>query len=72
MTELMQFCMLIVMQDISKITVYNSLLIHFIAIIGIDTHTKTLWSSFYYIKFLAAVLYINQLIMLKVAVSAEA
>ena len=71
-TELIRFCMLIVMQDMSKITVYDSLLMHFLAIIGIDTQTKTLRSSFHYTKFLAAVLYINRLIMLEVAVPAQA
>ena len=71
-TELMQFCMLIVMQDMSKISVYDSPLMHFMAIMGVDAHTKTLRSSFHYTKFLAAVLYINRLIMLEVAVPAEA
>jgi hypothetical protein len=45
---------------------------HFMAIIGVDAHIKTLQSSFHYTKFLAAVLYINRLIMLEVAVLAEA
>ena len=62
--------MLIVMQDMSKITVYDSPLMHFMAIMGVDTHTKTLRSSFGYTKFLAAVLYINRLIMLEVTVPA--
>ena len=68
----MQFCMLIVMQDMSKISVYDSPLMHFMAIMGVDVYTKTLRLSFYYTKFLAAVLYINRLIMLEVAVPAEA
>jgi len=71
-TELMQFCMLIVMQDMSKITVYDSPLMHFLAVMGIDAYTKTLRSSLHYTKFLAAVLYINRLIILEVAVPAEA
>jgi hypothetical protein len=45
---------------------------HFIAIISVDAYIKTLQLSFHYIKFLAAVLYINQLIILKVAVLAKA
>jgi hypothetical protein len=56
----------------SKISVYDSPLMHFMAIIGVDVYTKTLQLSFHYIKFLAAVLYINRLIMLKVAVPAKA
>jgi hypothetical protein len=71
-TELMRFCMLIIMQDMSKITVYDSPLMHFLAVMGVDAHTKTLRSSFHYTKFLAAVLYINRLIMLEVAVPVEA
>jgi hypothetical protein len=68
----MQLYILIIMQDISKITVYNSLLMHFMAILGIDAHTKTLRSLFHYTKFLAAVLYISWLIILEVAILAEA
>jgi hypothetical protein len=45
---------------------------HFMVIIGVDGHTKTLQSPFHYTKFLAAVLYIKRLIMLEVAVPAEA
>jgi phosphopantetheine adenylyltransferase len=71
-TEVMRLCILIVMQNISKISVYDSLLMHFLAVIDINAHTKTLRSSFHYTKFLAAVLYINRLIMLKVAVPAKA
>jgi len=71
-TEVIQLCILIVMQDISKISVYDSPLMHFLAVISVDAHTKTLRSSFHYTKFLAAVLYINRLIMLKVAVPAKA
>jgi hypothetical protein len=70
--ELIQFYILIVMQDMSKISVYDFPLIYFMAIMGVDAYTKTLRSSFHYTKFLAAILYINRLIMLKIAVLAEA
>jgi hypothetical protein len=70
-TELMQLYILIVIQDINKISVYNSLLIYFIAIISVDIYTKTFRLLFYYTKFLAVVLYINRLIILEVAVPAE-
>jgi hypothetical protein len=63
--------MLIVMQDMSKIIVYDSPLIYFLAVIGINIQTKTLRLLFGYTKFLAAVLYVNRLIMLEVAVPAE-
>ena len=55
----------------SKISIYNSLLIHFIAIIDIDIYTKTLRLSFHYTKFLITILYINRLIILEVAIPAE-
>jgi len=45
---------------------------HFMAIIGVDAYIKTLQSPFHYTKFLSALLYINRLIMLEVAVPAEA
>jgi hypothetical protein len=34
--ELIRLYMLIVIQDISKITVYDSLLMYFLAVIGVD------------------------------------
>jgi hypothetical protein len=71
-TALMRFCMAVVMQDTSKITVYDSPLMHFLAVMGVDTQTQALRSSFYYTPILAGVLYINRLIMLEVAVPAEA
>jgi hypothetical protein len=55
----------------SKISVYDSPLMHFMAIIGIDIYTKIFRLSFHYTKFLAVVLYINRLIILEVAVPAE-
>lgn len=51
---------------------YDSPLMHFMAIMGVDVYTKTLRLSFHYTKFLAAVLYINRLIILEVAVLAKA
>ena len=71
-TTLMRFCMAVVMQDTSKVTVYDSPLMHFLAVMGVDSQTKTLRPSFYYTPILAGVLYINRLIMLEVAVPAEA
>ena len=56
----------------SKISVYDSLLMYFIAIIGVDAYIKTLRLSFYYTKFLAIVLYINRLIILEVVILAKA
>lgn len=55
-TELMRFCMAVVMQDMSKVTVYESPLMHFLAVMGVDTQNKTLRSSFCYTPILAGVL----------------
>jgi hypothetical protein len=44
---------------------------YFLAVIGVDIETKVLRLLFYYIFILAGVLYINRLIILEVAVSAE-
>jgi hypothetical protein len=71
-TALMRFCMAVVMQDMSKITVYDSPLMHFLAVMGVDTATRALRPSFFYTPILAGVLYINRLIMLEVAVPVEA
>lgn len=71
-TALMRFCMAVIIQDISKITVYDSPLMHFLAVMGVDTETKALRLSFYYTPILAGVLYINRLIMLEVTMPAKA
>lgn len=71
-TTLMRLCMAIVMQDMSKMTVYQSPLMHFLAVMGVNRETNTLRPSFDYTPMLAGVLYINRLIMLEVAVPAEA
>ncbi len=60
LTTLMRLCMAVVMQDISKVTVYQSLLMHFLAVIGVDIQTKALRLLFYYMPMLAGVLYINR------------
>jgi hypothetical protein len=56
----------------NKIFVYDFPLMYFIAIISVDVYTKIFRLLFHYIKFLAVILYINRLIMLKVAVLAKA
>jgi len=55
----------------SKIFVYDFLLIYFIVIIDIDIYIKILWSLFYYTKFLVIILYINWLIILKIIILAK-
>jgi hypothetical protein len=71
-SELMNLCRLVVMQDISKQeSVYGSPLMHYLAVMGVDTQTNTFRVSYFYTPILAGVLYINRLIMLEIAVSIE-
>jgi hypothetical protein len=46
--ELMTFCMLVLMQDTSKGGLYDSLLMHYLAVQGIDPHTKSFRPAFSY------------------------
>ena len=68
----MCLCMLVVMQDTSRIGLYKSPLMHYLAIQGIDEHSQALQAAFFYTPILAGALWINQLIMLEVAVPYEA
>jgi len=68
---LMCLCMLIVMQDTSRIGLYDSPMMHYLAVRGIDTHSQSLRSAFFYTPILAGMLWINRLIMLEVAVPSE-
>ena len=70
--ELIRFCQLVLTQDASKHkSVYESPLMHYLAVLGVDTQTNTFRVSFFYTPILAGVLYINRLIMLEIAVSIE-
>ena len=69
---LMYLCMLVVMQDTSRIGLYDSPLMHYLAVRGVDEQSKTFRGSFFYTPILAAALWINWLIMLEVAVPLEA
>lgn len=70
--EVMRFCQLVVMQDMGKHeSVYDSPLMHYLAVMGVDTESNTFRVSFFYTPILAGILYINRLIMLEVAVSIE-
>jgi hypothetical protein len=64
--------MLVVMQDTSRIGLYESPMMHYLAIRGVDEQSESLRSSFHYTKFLAGALWINRLIMLEVAVPSNA
>jgi hypothetical protein len=68
---LMDLCMLVVMQDTSRISLYESPMMHYLAMRGVDETNKTFYSSFGYTKILAAALWINRLLLLEVAVPSE-
>ncbi len=67
----MNLCMLVVMQDTSKISLYESPMMHYLAVRGIDEQGKTLWPALLYTGILAGILWINRLILLEVAVPLE-
>ena len=63
--------MLVVMQDTSCIKLYESPIMHYLAVRGVDKKSNTLQASFSYTGILAGVLWINRLIMLEVALPLE-
>ncbi|OAF55127.1 hypothetical protein VC83_08395 [Pseudogymnoascus destructans] len=69
--ELMRLCMLVVMQDTSKIGLYESPLMHYLAVRGIDPLTKSLYPPLAYTPILGRVLWITRLLMLEIAVPLE-
>jgi hypothetical protein len=68
---LMHLCMLVIMQDTSRIKLYESPIMHYLAVRGVDEKSKALWSPFFYTLILAGALWISQLIMLEVALPLE-
>ena len=72
MNPLMRLCMTTIMHDTSRISLYDSPMMHYLAIRGINCQSQSLMSSFEYTPILAAMLWINRLLMLEVAVPLEA
>lgn len=68
---LMHLCMLVVMQDTSCITLYESPMMHYLAVRGVDEKNETLRAPFFYTGILAGALWINRLLMLEVAIPLE-
>jgi hypothetical protein len=68
---LMCLCMLVVMQDTSRIPLYESPIMHYLAVRGVDEKSGTLRSPFFYTGILAGALWINRLLMLEVAIPLE-
>jgi len=48
---LMCLCMLVVMQDTSRISLYESPMMHYLAVRGVDKQSQSLRSAFYYTPF---------------------
>jgi hypothetical protein len=67
----MRLCMLVVMQDTSKIRLYKSPLMHYLAVHGINPLTKSLYPPLTYTLILRRVLWITRLLMLEIAVPLE-
>jgi len=68
---LMCLCMLTIMQDTSRIALYDSPMMHYLAVRGVDEQSQSLRSAFFYTPILAGMLWINRLIMMEIAVPME-
>ena len=60
------------MQDTSRVGLYHSPMMHYLAVRGVDEQSQSLRSAFFYTPILAGMLWINRLIMLEVAVPTKA
>jgi hypothetical protein len=58
-------------QDTSQLLVYESPIIHYLAIRGINTHTKAFYPSFRYTPYLAHMLWIIRLLILEPTISEQ-
>ena len=67
-SELMGLCRLVLVHDTSRISLYDSPLMHYLAVRGFDTESKSFRSSFFYTPILAGTLWIARLILLEIAV----
>jgi hypothetical protein len=67
----MCLCMLVIMQDTSRISLYDSPIMHYLAVQGVDHQSESFQLAFFYTPILAGMLWINRLVMLEVAVPLE-
>jgi hypothetical protein len=63
--------MLVIMQDTSRISLYDSPMMHYLAVRGVDQQSESFRSAFFFTPILAGMLWINRLVMLEVAVPLE-
>jgi hypothetical protein len=59
--------MLAVMQDTSRVRLYDSLSVYYLAVRGVNEKHQTLRAAYFYALTLASALWVNRLTMLEVA-----
>jgi hypothetical protein len=69
--EIMQLCILVITQETGDIPQYDSPLMHFLAVCGIDANSTKLRNSMSYTPILAGALWIIRLLMLEFALPAK-
>ena len=67
----MNFSQLLLTHDTSRISLYESPVMHYLAVRGIDIQAEGFRASIYYTNILAGILWMSRLILLEVAVPAE-
>jgi hypothetical protein len=71
-TAVMGLIKSIVIQDTSRVPLYESLLMHFLAVCGVDSVSQSFRPPFVYTPILAQVLWILRLILLEITVPLQA
>jgi hypothetical protein len=69
---LMHFCWMVLNHNMERETVYRPPLMHFLAVMGIDTGAERLRHSFVYTPYLAGVLWVSRLLILEYALPLRA
>ena len=71
-SEVMRLCMLMVTQNMEHISTYDSPLMHYLAVRGINENTEKLRPPFIYTTILAGMLWVIRLIVLEITAPLEA
>lgn len=69
--QVFSLCIALVMQDTSRISLYESPLMHYLAVRGIDKASGSFRLPIHYTGILAGMLWINRLLLLEIAVPLE-
>ena len=70
-TALLGLIISLLAQETSQLSLYKSLVMHYLAVQGVDTQTKAFYPSFRYTPFLAHMIWMIRLLILEVAVSEQ-